>query len=155
MKCSPMRPLRRYMIEFGGAMASYIGVLIGVVASRPHEGAAAYLELLPAIPLFLALWAILRQYKRFDEFYQRVHSEAFALGALILGAGIMVWGFAENAGLRKAKGWSQQDLAEQLGVSRQSVIAIERQKYDPSLELAFKIARLFSTHMETIFFPED
>jgi len=57
--------------------------------------------------------------------------------------------------LRKAKGWSQQDLAEQLGVSRQSVIAIERQKYDPSLELAFKIARLFSTHMETIFFPED
>ena len=98
MKCSPMRPLRRYMIEFGSAMASYMGVLIGVVASRPHEGAATYLELLPAIPLFFALWAILRQYKRFDEFYQRVHSEAFALGALILGAGIMVWGFAENAG---------------------------------------------------------
>lgn len=57
--------------------------------------------------------------------------------------------------LRKAQGWSQQDLAEQLGVSRQSVIAIEREKYDPSLDLAFKIARLFDTQMETIFFPED
>lgn len=91
--------LRRYMFEFGGAMASYIGVFITVVASRPHEGIATYLELLPAIPTFLALWAILRQYKRFDEFYQRIHSEAFALGALILGAGVMAWGFAENAGL--------------------------------------------------------
>jgi len=56
--------------------------------------------------------------------------------------------------LRKAKGWSQQDLAEQLGVSRQSVIAIEREKYDPSLDLAFKIARLFNTQMEIIFFPD-
>lgn len=86
------------MFEFGGSMASYMGVLMGVVASRPHEGITTYLELLPAIPLFLALWAILRQYKRFDEFYQRIHSEAFALGALILGTGVMAWGFAENAG---------------------------------------------------------
>lgn len=57
--------------------------------------------------------------------------------------------------LRKAQGWSQQDLAERLGVSRQSVIAVEREKYDPSLDLAFKIARLFKTQMETVFFPED
>lgn len=56
--------------------------------------------------------------------------------------------------LRKANGWSQQDLAQKLGVSRQSVIAIEREKYDPSLDLAFKIARLFGTQMETIFFPD-
>ena len=57
--------------------------------------------------------------------------------------------------LRKAQGWSQQDLAEQLGVSRQSIIAIEREKFDPSLDLAFKIARLFEIPMENLFFPED
>jgi putative transcriptional regulator len=57
--------------------------------------------------------------------------------------------------LRKAQGWSQQDLAEKLGVSRQSVIAIEKEKYDPSLDLAFKIARLFGEPIETLFFPED
>lgn len=56
--------------------------------------------------------------------------------------------------LRKANGWSQKDLAQKLGVSRQSVIAIEREKYDPSLDLAFKIARLFGAQMETIFFPD-
>jgi len=57
--------------------------------------------------------------------------------------------------LRKSKSWSQQDLAEQLGVSRQSIIAIEKEKFDPSLDLAFKIARLFDTPLETLFFPED
>lgn len=57
--------------------------------------------------------------------------------------------------LRKDMGWSQQDLAEQLGVSRQSIIAIEKEKFDPSLDLAFKIARLFGKPLETLFFPED
>lgn len=56
---------------------------------------------------------------------------------------------------RKAKGWSQQDLAEQLGVSRQSVIAIEKEKYDPSLDLAFKISKVFGSPIETLFFPEE
>jgi putative transcriptional regulator len=140
-------------------MAAYICVLIGVVASRPHEGAASYLELLPAIPLFLALWAILRQYKRFDEFYQRIHSEAFALGAYTLGP-MPTYHYStlqmKNAlkELCNVKSWSQQGLAKQLDVSRQSVIAIEREKYDPSLGLAFKITRLFNTQMETFFFPE-
>ena len=46
--------------------------------------------------------------------------------------------------LRKAQGWSQQDLAERLEVSRQSIISIERERYDPSLELALKIANTFS-----------
>lgn len=90
--------LKRYFFEFGGAMLAYMGVLVGVVATRPHEGTLRYLELLPTLPLFLALWAIIRYYKGMDEFYQRIHSEAFALGALILGLGVMVWGFAENAG---------------------------------------------------------
>jgi putative transcriptional regulator len=51
------------------------------------------------------------------------------------------------------RGWSQADLAERLGVSRQTVNAIETGKYDPSLELAFKIARLFKTRIEDVFQP--
>jgi putative transcriptional regulator len=57
--------------------------------------------------------------------------------------------------LRAERNWSQADLAEQLGVSRQTVNAIETGKYDPSLPLAFKIARLFKTTIEHIFEPDD
>jgi putative transcriptional regulator len=53
--------------------------------------------------------------------------------------------------LRAERGWSQADLAEKLEVSRQSVNAIETGKYDPSLPLAFKIARLFGKGIEEIF----
>ena len=53
--------------------------------------------------------------------------------------------------LRADRGWSQAYLAEQLEVSRQSVNAIETGKYDPSLPLAFRIARLFSLPIENIF----
>lgn len=53
--------------------------------------------------------------------------------------------------LRAAKQWSQGDLAEALGVSRQTVNAIETEKYDPSLPLALKIARLFRQPVERIF----
>ena len=56
--------------------------------------------------------------------------------------------------LRGEQGWSQADLAERLDVSRQTVNAIETGKYDPSLPLAFKIARLFGRPIETIFDPE-
>jgi len=55
--------------------------------------------------------------------------------------------------LRGAQGWSQADLAERLDVSRQTVNAIETGKYDPSLPLAFKIARLFRQSIESIFEP--
>lgn len=51
--------------------------------------------------------------------------------------------------------WSQADLAERLDVSRQTINAIETGKYDPSLPLAFKVARLFEQPIEAIFFPED
>ena len=54
-------------------------------------------------------------------------------------------------GLRAAREWSQSDLADKLGVSRQTVNAIETEKYDPSLPLAFKVARLFKTSIEAIF----
>jgi putative transcriptional regulator len=53
--------------------------------------------------------------------------------------------------LRRQRGWSQQDLAERLEVSRQSVNAIETGKYDPSLPLAFRIAELFDRPIEDIF----
>ena len=53
--------------------------------------------------------------------------------------------------LRAERNWSQQDLAERLEVSRQSVNAIENGKYDPSLPLAFRIAELFELPIEEIF----
>lgn len=56
--------------------------------------------------------------------------------------------------LRTELGWSQADLGERLDVSRQTVNAIETGKYDPSLPLAFKIAKLFTLSIESIFTPE-
>ena len=53
--------------------------------------------------------------------------------------------------LRRQRRWSQQDLAERLEVSRQSVNAIETGKYDPSLPLAFRLAELFDRSIEDIF----
>ncbi|MDE2249469.1 MAG: helix-turn-helix transcriptional regulator [Pseudomonadota bacterium] len=57
--------------------------------------------------------------------------------------------------LRGERGWSQATLAERLDVSRQTVNAIETGKYDPSLPLAFRIARLFGRPIESIFEPGD
>jgi putative transcriptional regulator len=57
--------------------------------------------------------------------------------------------------LRAERDWSQTDLAEALGVSRQTIHAIEAEKYDPSLPLAFKIAAVFGQPIEAIFTPED
>jgi len=57
--------------------------------------------------------------------------------------------------LRAERDWTQEDLARKLGISRQAVIAIEKEKYDPSLPLAFKIARLFKQQVESIFSYED
>jgi putative transcriptional regulator len=53
--------------------------------------------------------------------------------------------------LRAERNWSQQDLANELGVSRQTINAIETEKYDPSLPLALKIGRLFEQCVEKIF----
>jgi putative transcriptional regulator len=57
--------------------------------------------------------------------------------------------------LRAERDWSQGDLAERLEVSRQSVNAIEKGRYDPSLPLAFRIAALFGLPVEQIFSSED
>jgi len=57
--------------------------------------------------------------------------------------------------LRAERDWSQAELAERLGVSRQTVNAIETGKYDPSLPLAFALARLFEQRIEELFQPDD
>lgn len=57
--------------------------------------------------------------------------------------------------LRAERGWSQGRLGQELGVSRQSVNAIETGKYDPSLPLAFKIARAFDVPLEELFFLDE
>lgn len=57
--------------------------------------------------------------------------------------------------LRAEQDWSQEELANRLGVSRQAVNALERGKHDPSLQLAFNIAKLFQQSIEEIFFPEE
>jgi putative transcriptional regulator len=57
--------------------------------------------------------------------------------------------------LRAERGWSQADLADRLGVSRQTINAIETGRYDPSLPLAFGISRAFGKLIEEIFEPED
>ena len=57
--------------------------------------------------------------------------------------------------LRAEREWSQADLAERLHVSRQTINAIETGKYDPSLSLAFNIAKLFDMSIETVFLPDE
>jgi putative transcriptional regulator len=56
--------------------------------------------------------------------------------------------------LRAERGWSQAELAARLGVSRQTVNAIEKERYDPSLPLAFKLAEVFGTPIEQMFEPD-
>jgi len=55
---------------------------------------------------------------------------------------------------RQSLGWSQQKLADELGVSRQTIISIERGKFDPSLPLAFRMASVFGRSIEDLFFPD-
>ena len=57
--------------------------------------------------------------------------------------------------LRAVNGWSQAHLADLLGVSRQTVNALEKGRYDPSLPLAFRLARVFSTTIEDLFTPDQ
>lgn len=57
--------------------------------------------------------------------------------------------------LRAERDWTQAELARELDVSRQTVNAVETGKYDPSLPLAFRIARLFATTIEDVFQPEE
>lgn len=58
-------------------------------------------------------------------------------------------------GRRSAAGWSQSDLAQRVGVTRQTIISIEKGRFDPSIGLAFKLAEIFGCAIEDIFFPEN
>jgi putative transcriptional regulator len=57
--------------------------------------------------------------------------------------------------LRAERDWTQQDLAERAGVSRQTILSIEAEKYDPSLPLAFRLARIFDVTIESLFDPNS
>lgn len=57
--------------------------------------------------------------------------------------------------LRAARAWTQADLAQRIGVSRQSINAIEKGKFDPSLPVAFRLARLFNLSIEDIFTDDE
>jgi putative transcriptional regulator len=57
--------------------------------------------------------------------------------------------------LRAERGWSQQELAERAGVSRQTINSIEAERYDPSLPLAFKLGRVFGLAVEAMFEDEE
>lgn len=57
--------------------------------------------------------------------------------------------------LRAEQNWSQEVLGKRLGVSRQAINAIEREKHDPSLQLAFSIAEVFKVTVEEVFTPEN
>jgi putative transcriptional regulator len=57
--------------------------------------------------------------------------------------------------LRAERDWSQEELANRVGVSRQAVNALERGKHDPSLQLAFAISKVFQQAIEEIFFPDE
>ena len=59
------------------------------------------------------------------------------------------------AELRTAKGWTQQQLADLVGVSRQTVISLEQGRYNPSIILAFRLARTFETEIEKLFLYEE
>lgn len=57
--------------------------------------------------------------------------------------------------IRKEKGLNQEELAEILGVSRQTIISLEKERYNPSIVLAFKLARYFERNIEDIFIYEE
>jgi putative transcriptional regulator len=57
--------------------------------------------------------------------------------------------------LRNQKGWTQQELADRVAVSRQTIISLENGRYNPSILLAFRLARLFGEPIEAIFLPGD
>jgi len=57
--------------------------------------------------------------------------------------------------LRNKKGLTQQDLADEIGVTRATILAIEKESYNPSLELAFRLALVFDTKIESLFYLEE
>jgi hypothetical protein len=92
---------RKYYSELGGAFGIYMLVLyltIGRVEESPTATIKMALAVAPVFPLLLVFWAIMRQYGRSDELDKRIAREAFAMGAMIFGWILIIWGFAQNGG---------------------------------------------------------
>lgn len=92
---------RQYFVELFGAFLIYAAVLFGTIGrvedAEPGLVKMA-LALAPVAPLILVFWAIMRQYNRSDEMHKRMVREAFALGSVIFGWLLIIWGFAQNGG---------------------------------------------------------
>lgn len=92
---------RQYIIELSGAFLFYGLVLMGTIV-RVKDAQPGLeklvLALAPTLPLALVFWAIMRQYGRSDELHKRIAREAFAMGAMIFGWILIIWGFAQNGG---------------------------------------------------------
>ena len=185
---------RQYYSELGGALVLYTVVLVIALAAgqrMPAGWARTLAYASPMLPFLLAVWAVVRQIRRSDEFVRKVTLEHLAVAAAVTAGWTFTYGFLENAGLpaaqhvhrmagdgrrlgradvprrpqapmnnrlrelRAARGWSQAALADLLDVSRQTVNAIETGRYDPSLPLAFAIARVFGTTIEAIFVADE
>jgi len=97
----PQFSTRQYFFELFGAFAIYAVVLfatIGRVGDAEPGLTKMALALAPVFPLILVFWAIMRAYYRSDEMHKRILTEAFAMGAMIFGWMLIIWGFAENGG---------------------------------------------------------
>ena len=98
---APQFSTRQYFVELFGAFGIYAVVLfatIGRVGDAEPGLIKMALALAPVLPLILVFWAIMRAYYRSDEMHKRILTEAFAMGAMIFGWLLIIWGFAENGG---------------------------------------------------------
>ncbi len=167
---------KTYTREFLAAMATYVVVLpvcILLIIASPHSAWWRIpLALVPVIPILFAMRAFMRFFGYMDELQRRIQLEAFAFSFGVTGIVTFSYGLLTYVGfpaiswvwifpliamqnrlkvLRAERNWSQAELAERLGVSRQTVNALETGKYDPSLPLTFKIAHIFQLPIEEIF----
>jgi hypothetical protein len=95
-------PLRRYLVEFGGAMTTYVLVLLGTawVLSTFPEGHWRYaVAVLPVLPVVLVLWAVRRFIARLDELQRRVQLEGLAFASVGTAVLTFTYGFLEGVGL--------------------------------------------------------
>jgi putative transcriptional regulator len=167
-------PDQRALSRYGYMAAAVFGAWAIILAPRffaPHlrgPPSPTWIVILSAATALAIAWALVfatLAFRRMDEFQQTASKFAWYWGGSIgLAASLPLFVFVYLGGLHwldparfhlgPERDWSQAELARRLDVSRQSVNAIETGKYDPSLPLAFKIARLFGQTIETIFAEE-
>lgn len=92
---------RRYLLEFGGAMAAYVVVLLvssAVVRTHPDAGWRFAVAVLPVVPGLLATWAVLRHMGRIDERERGIQLQSLTASAILTGLLTFAYGFLEEAG---------------------------------------------------------